>query len=99
MAASLTNTLDTNAKLATSSALTLTDETVITLYIFKKTGTSKKHETVIQLSPDGTNWMTHPTPIRGEGMVTVTGSAAKIRACVVEDEGATSTVDFHLVAR
>lgn len=98
MTVSSTGTLNTNSRLATSSALALTTETVVTLYIFEKTGTSRKHEVIVQVSPDGTNWLDQPGSVRGEGMVTVIVAADEIRACVLEDEGATSTIDFHLVA-
>lgn len=99
MAASSTGTLDTNVKLATSSPLTLTGETVVSLYVFGKTGTHTKHEVIIQVSPDGTNWMDHHTIVRGENFITAVLSAAEIRACVLNKEDATSTIDFHLVAR
>lgn len=99
MAVTSTGELDTNVKLATSSPLTLTSETVVTLYVFGKTGTHTKHEVIIQVSPDGTNWMDHHMIVRGEGLVTTTVSAAEIRACVLNKEDATSTIDFHLVAK
>lgn len=100
MAVSATGTIDTNVKLDTSSPpLALTTETVVSLYVFGKTGGHAKHEVVMQVSPDGTNWLDHPVGIRGEGVVTATISAAEVRACVLNSEGVTSTVDYHLVAK
>ena len=100
MAVSATGTLDTNVKLATSSPpLALTSETVVSLYVFGKTGTHAKHEVVLQVSPDGTNWTDHHEAIRGKGVVTTTVSAAEVRACVLNSEGEVSTIDYHLMAK
>lgn len=99
MAVLITGELDTNSRLATSSALALTTETVVTLYIFEKTGTNKKHEVTLQITPDGTNWLDHQASVIGEGFVSTIVAAAKVRACVLVDEGATSTIDFHIVAK
>lgn len=98
MTVTATGTLNTNTALAVSSATTITTETVVSLYVFEKTGTSKKHEVILQVSPDGTNWLDLPRGVRGKGFATYTISATKIRACVLKTEGATSTIDFHLVA-
>lgn len=99
MAVTSTGILDTSVKLATSPPLTLTGETIISLYIFGETGAHKKHEVVIQVSPGGTTWMDHPMTVRGEGFITVTLSAAKVQACVINKEDSASTVTYHLVAR
>ena len=94
-----TGVLDTNVKLATSSPpLALTGETVISLYVFEKTGTHAKHEVILQVSPNGTDWVDHHESIRGRGILTATVAATHIRACVLDSEGALSTIDFHLVA-
>ncbi len=98
MTATATGTLNTNSALAVAGATTITTETVVSLYVFEKTGTHKKHEVILQVSPDGTNWIDVPRVVRGKGVLTVTVSATKIRACVLKSEGATSTIDFHLVA-
>ena len=99
MTVTATGTLNTNSALAVAGASTITNETVVGLYVFEKTGTHKKHEVVLQISPDGTNWLDHPSgPIRGKGFKTYSVSATKIRACTLVTEGATSTIDFHLVA-
>ena len=99
MTVTANGTLNTNTALAVSSAATITTETVVGLYVFEKTGTSKKHEVILQVSPDGTNWLDHPSgSIRGKGFKTYQVSATKIRACTLVTEGATSTIDYHLVA-
>ena len=98
MTVAVTGTLDTNTALAVAGATTVTTETVVSLYVFGKTGAHKKHEVILQVSPDGTNWLDIPRVIRGIGVLTVTVSATKIRACVLKREGATSTIDFHIIA-
>ena len=98
MTVTVTGTLNTNTALAVAGASTITTETVVSLYVFEKTGTHKKHEVILQVSPDGTNWLDVSRPIRGKGFATYNISATKIRACVLKVEGATSTIDFHLVA-
>lgn len=95
-----TGTLDTNVKLAASSpALALTSETVVSVYVFGETGAHAKHEVILQVSPDGIKWVDHPGSIRGEGVLTATVAATHVRACVLGSEGAVSTASYHLVAR
>lgn len=95
-----TATLDTNSLDATGAEVTLTTETLITLYVVAKTGVNHNHCVILQASPDsGTTWVPIPPPVLGIGVLTVEVAATKVRAKVLKAEGATSTVTVHILAR
>jgi hypothetical protein len=95
-----TGTLNTNTLDATGVELSLTTETVVTVTVLAKTGTSLNHCVILQQSPDsGITWQDVPPPIVGEGSLTMQIVATRVRAKVKKIEGATSTVDVHILAR
>ncbi len=92
--------LDTNSIDATAAELALTTETLITLYVAAKTGTSFNHCTILQVCPDeGATWLDISPPLTGVGLLTHTVAAAKVRVKVLKAEGTASTVDVHIIAR
>ena len=95
-----TATLDTNSLGANGAEITLTAETLITLYVEEKTGSHNAHRVTIEYSPDGTLWVPTQHSLNGHGnFMTEQVVAARARACVCTVEGAASTVDVHLIAR
>ena len=95
----IATSLNTNSLNATSTALAITTETLVTLYVVSKTGASINHCVIVQVSPDnGTTWLDIPKPLTGVGILTHKVAATKVRAKVIKAEGGTSTVDVHLVA-
>ena len=91
--------LDTNNASAKSSALTLTNETLITLYVFDKTGSHANHRVGLEVSPDGTNWHLFPGTVKAGGVISHQIVAQQVRACVSEAEGSESLSTIHLMAR
>ncbi len=97
--ATATGTLNTNSIDDTAAELAITTETLITLYVLVKTGTSLNHCIIFEISPDdGTTWLPIPPPLTGVGILTQKVAATKVRCKVIKTEGATSTVDVHIVA-
>jgi len=93
-------TLDTNDLGAVTTHLAATTETLFTLYVYPLTGTHDNFRVGLEMSPDnGTNWTKVPEVIRGLGCFTVSHVATRVRAVVVDVEGATSTVTVILLAR
>lgn len=91
--------LDTNVDNTTGAEISLTTESVVSVYVLPATGTHKNHRIILQVSPDGTKWRRFGQPIRGIGVETYIVAAAKVRPKVIRPEGTTSTVDVQLVAR
>lgn len=91
--------LDTDSDSDVTTAITLTTESVITLYVLPGTGTHKKHRVALQVSPDGTKWRRFGQPVRGVDVETYVVAAAKARAKVIRPEGSTSTSDVFLIAK
>ena len=95
-----TAVLDTEVVDATGAELTLTTETIVTLYVKGKTGTHNVHCVMLEVSPDGgTTWLPTRCIVSLEGEASMTLVATKVRAKVIRTEGATSTVDVWLLAK
>ena len=95
-----TGTLDSNDKGASAAELTLTTETIISFYIFAKTGTAGKYRVGIEASPDnGTTWVEIGVVLAHPGIHTCPCIATKVRAIVLEAQGETSTITVHILAR
>ncbi len=99
MPISTSGLLDAAVKDGVSTALLLTTEKVVTLYVFSKTGKHTNRRVGLQVSPDGIAWANVSGSIKGEGCLSFTGSAVSARAVVTEPEPGSSTVDVHLLAR
>lgn len=99
MTISISETMDANTLGATTSAMTLTGETVITLYVVDSTGSHKDHEIEMQLSPDasGDIWMSCGV-IVGIGVLSRTISASRVRARVAYAEGSQSSALVYISA-
>lgn len=93
--------LDANDSNAISAALALTDETLVTLYVFHETGTKNNYRTILQASPiaAGAKWRQVGSPINGAGSITVRVSADRVKAKMLSPEGSISTVEIHIVAK
>jgi len=66
-------TLNTNIKGDTAATLTLTTETVVTLYVLADTGDSGNYRVGLELSPDnGANWLDSEVIISGPDIETIT---------------------------
>ena len=95
-----TAVLDTGVINTTGAELTLTTETIVTLYVKGKTGAHKMHCVMLEVSPDGgTTWLPTRCIVSLEGDASMTLVATKVRAKVIRPEGTTSTVDVWLLAR
>lgn len=95
-----TGTLDANVLGAYGAEITLTTETLITLYVINKTGDNKNRRVTIEYTGDNTNWFPDPHSLNGHGnAMTTQVVATKARACICSAEGAPSTVDVILIAR
>lgn len=93
-------TLNTNIKGDTAATLTLTTETVVTLYVLADTGGSGNYRVGLELSPDnGATWLDSEVIISGPDIETITCAATKARAVTLEAQGSSSTVTIHLLAR
>ena len=90
--------LDTNLEGATAAEVSLTDKSVVSLYVLPNTGTNNNHHVGLQCSPDGSNWVNIPNTLKGTGCKTYTLAAQKVRAIVTEPERSTSTVDVQIMA-
>ena len=92
--------LDTNNKDATAAEITLTTETILTMYVFARTGTDGDYRLSLEISPDnGTAWLPTGNTVSKPGVLTCSCVATKARVKVIEDQGATSTVTVFLLAR
>jgi len=93
--------LDTNVLNATAGEISLTTESVVTLYVLAKTGDHDRHRVILQASPtaSGGNWRRAGSTVRGAAIKTYTIAAERVRAKVVRPEGSTSTCDVFVIAR
>lgn len=98
MATLAAEVLDTNSLGALSTALALTTETLVTIYVWNATGTSKRHKVQLQVSPDGTNWLDTPDFLVGIGCNTLRVNATKVRLKVTGPEVAVSTCNVMIIA-
>lgn len=92
-------TLDTNSKGATAAETNLTSETLISLYLFSKTGAKGAYRVGLEFSPDGSVWVDYIGALTGPGVLTATIVAVKARAKVFSSQGAESTVTVQVLAR
>ena len=78
-------TLNTNVQNATAGEISLTTESVVTLYVLAKTGDHDRHRVILQGSPtaSGGNWRRAGSAVRGVGAETYIIAAARVRAKVV----------------
>jgi len=96
----VTGTLDTNVKDAKSNVLTMTTETLVSLYVIKATGTCKENRIIFEASPDsGTTFVEVGSTLAGTGYMTEQIVATDIQISVAEPEGSTSTVTYFIIAR
>lgn len=94
-----TAVLDTNVLNASGATVTVTTESLVTLYVDNKTGTSTIHRVMLEVSPDsGTTWVGTEVKVQGEGCTSMTVACTQVRAKVVREEGSTSTVDVWVLA-
>ncbi len=93
--------LNTNDKDATAGEISLTTETMITLYVFAKDGGSGKYRIVKEVSPDdsGPVWVEVGPTLSRPGISTCPCVAKRARARVLETQGDVSTVTVTLLAR
>ena len=91
--------LDTNIKGATAAEISLTSETLVSLYLFSKSGAKGAYRVGMEFSPDGVVWVDSPDVLVGPGVITIAVVAVKARAKVFESQGAASTVTVLLLAR
>ena len=97
---SVTATIDANNASAKSGELTLTDETLFTLYVLHSTGSNNNHRLAIELSPVSTGdvWVADSESLLGAGHMTLTAVAARARIGVIETEGGDSVTTATLLA-
>ena len=89
--------LDTAVGLVESAAISVAGKTMVAVYIFEKTGEHNNHRIALQISPDdGVNWITERSHL-GVGRELYTMIATHVRVCVIEAEGAPSTVGVHIL--
>lgn len=85
---SVNGTVDTNKQGATNIELVITDETLITMDVFNKSGEHNNSRMTLQFSPDnGINWITGDQFTNGNGSVTFHRATTKVRAFVSKPEG------------
>lgn len=102
MAAATANglSLDTNLLGDRSAELTLSGETLITMYLVDKSGSHHNHRVIFEVSPDdGATWIPCPPAILGLGVLASQIAATKVRACVSEAEGGASEAYIWILAR
>ena len=100
MTVSASATLDANIQGANGAEITLTTETMLTLFVMENSGSHDLRRVTIEFSPDGTNWFKSSYSINGHGnMMNEERVAERARVCVCKAEGAPSTVDVFLLAR
>ena len=95
-----TATLDANSLGANGAEITMTIETLISLYLIGDTGDQINRRATLEYTADGTNWFADPHSLNGNGnILTNQVVATKARACICAVEGAASTVKVILIAR
>lgn len=93
-------TLNTDSLVVTGASVTLTTETLVTLYVKGNTGTHANHKVMLEVSPDnGNTWVGTRATVEGEGCVSLTVVCTRVRAKITRAEGVTSTVKVWVLAR
>lgn len=92
--------LDTNNKGAVVARISMTTETIITLYVSTRSGASSNHRVGVEVSPDGgTTWVEMPHSVLGVGCTSFSCVATDVQAKVFEAEGSASSSNVFLLAR
>ena len=95
-----TGVLDTNDKDTVIATVTLTTESIITLYAFERTGTHGDWRLIIEISPDlGVTWVEAGPTLHKAGCLTIEAATTRARVKVLVAQGATYTINAHLLAR
>lgn len=95
----LSATLATTTKGIFTAALTLTDETIITLDVEFKSGSHNDSRITLEHSPDNINWFSELHSTNGTGSLTVQLAANYVRACVLRGEGKSSAANITITAK
>lgn len=94
-----TGVVDANDKESKGVQITLTGESLVSLYVFSKTGAQGNYRIQLEISPDGgTSWVGCGEVLRGPGIVTCQVAATKAQAKVLNVQGEESEIVVHLVA-
>ena len=100
MAVSISGVVDTNVKGATNVALSIANETVITLDVSLKDGTHNNSHVTLEFSPDnGTTWILGDQSTNGYGSVTFIRATTMARAYVLDAEGSNAHADVFITAK
>ena len=92
-------TLDLNDQGAFTTSLSLSGESLITMYVVDKSGTHNIHEIGIQMRPTNSgDWFQHTGTITGIGCKTYNFLAKEVRAIVQVAEGQSSEADIYIIA-
>lgn len=97
--AELHETLDTETKGNETSELTLTTETVVSLFTSLATGTHNNSRVTLEFSADGNVWRPGEQSTNGNGFITFIAAANKVKAVVLKGEGSAATANISIVAR
>jgi hypothetical protein len=92
-------TFDANSGPSSGAEIILSDETVVSLYVFPVSGRHLNHKVSLQASPDGVLWVDVGGSAVGLSNFTVDIAAERVRACLVSDEGDDSSIEVHVVAK
>lgn len=94
-------TLNTNIKNNKSTALIITNETIVTMSVIPKSGKHNNHRVTLEQSPDnGNTWIESVESVNGNSsFITITLAATQVRACVCEVEKESSEVTVFILAR
>jgi hypothetical protein len=96
----VSGTLDTGRAGSASPTLALTNETVITLYVYHKDGVQSNSRVQLEISPDNTGdeWFQVGQPICAYETTTIVASATRVRCEAIEIDNGTSTVHYTIRA-
>ena len=93
------NILNANSEVE-GEELALTDETLISLYVFPISGDHKNHEIGLEVQPGGSaSWVKLEKTVTGIGVITTNIAAKKVRPCVIEPEGSPAEIEVYILAR
>ena len=92
--------LDTSKDGETAAPITLTTETLLSFYVFSKSGGVGNYRLAVEISPDGgQSWMVTDLMLSEPGVMTKPVVATDARVKVIVKEKSASTVAVHLIAR
>ena len=91
--------LNANTEGAVGTALTLTTEKTLSLYVSQRSGAQGNYRVGLEVTPDGSTWFELAAVLRGPGVLTCDCAAVAARPKVTDAQGEASEVDVHLVAR